>query len=310
MKKHFHIFVVALCVVAGWVSTPLAAQHYIGVRAGYGGGSVRVFPAEENGLTWGLYSGGVSWKYYSHDRFVGGVQVDVEYFQRAMKRELTYARLPDDTTTTYTRYINSVMVPLIWQPHLYFFGRSMRVYMNFGLTFSYNINSYYEWRSEIYAPYGEPVNLLERGNYEMRLTRDNRFGYGLMGGAGIGYLLGRFEFQVEARYYFGYSDILRNRNIYEENPLRSPLDNINVSVGVYYRLGRGGILSPPGKNAAEKIRQREERRAARREPFLQGDVVIDHPESAIDPETGRPFPPQGAPIRIEDLPNPSTIEIE
>ncbi|MFQ8804544.1 MAG: hypothetical protein ACLR8Y_04730 [Alistipes indistinctus] len=65
----------------------------------------------------------------------------------------------------------------------------------------------------------------------MQLNRDNRFGYGLCGGAGLAFLFGqqrRYEFSVEARYGFGYGDILRNGTKYKGNPDRSPLDNINV----------------------------------------------------------------------------------
>ena len=55
------------------------------------------------------------------------------------------------------------------------------------------------------------------------------------------------------RYYFGYSDILKNRNRYYDNgldgtenpfyytPIRSPLDNLSISVGVAFRIGRAGF---------------------------------------------------------------------
>ena len=239
----------------------LCAQHYVGVRTGYGGGQVRIYPPEDNGLVWGLYSGGVSWKYYSHERYVGAVEVDFEYFQRAFQRKRKYSFEENEKSKVYyQRYVNSVMVPVIWQPHFYFFQRSTRVFLNFGLTFSYNINS----RDERFDQEGK---IVESGSYTMSLTRDNRFGYGLMGGAGLGFLVGRFEIMGEARYHFGYADILKNRNIYEKNPLRSPLDNVNISIGAYYRLGKGGILSPPSKRTAEKMQQAAERRAAAVKPL-------------------------------------------
>ena len=228
------------------------AQHYVGVRAGYGSGSVRIFPPTETGMIWGLYSGGISWKYYSRVKYVGAVEADFEFMQRGYKELIKggFSYLPNDTTTTYHRSINSLMLPLIWQPHFYFFQRTMRVFINLGLTFSYNIDSRYEWHSEW-------SGLLESKPYPMEITRDNRWGYGLCGGAGMGFLMGRFELMFEGRYYFGYSDILKNRNKYEGNPLRSPLDNINISVGLYWRLGKGGILSAPSDRVAEKLRRKE-----------------------------------------------------
>lgn len=44
-----------------------------------------------------------------------------------------------------------------------------------------------------------------------------RWGYGLAGGGGISFLIRRFEINVRARYYFGLSDVVRNRNKYADN---------------------------------------------------------------------------------------------
>ena len=70
-------------------------------------------------------------------------------------------------------------------------------------------------------------------------------------------IFGQFEFGVRARYDFGYSDILRNRNKYYSNnldgvekpgenpfmltPLRSPLDNLTLSVKFGFRIGKDGF---------------------------------------------------------------------
>ena len=91
------------------------AQHYVGIRAGYGSGSVRIFPPTETGMIWGLYSGGVSWKYYSPVKYVGAVEADLEFMQRGYKELMKggFPYLPDDTTTTYHRNVNSLVLPLI-----------------------------------------------------------------------------------------------------------------------------------------------------------------------------------------------------
>ena len=267
----------------------LRAQHYVGVRAGYGaGGQTRFYPPEDNGLVWGLYSGGVSWKYYSYERYIGAVEMDVEYFQRAFMRKRRYTYEENEKSQMYyRRYINSVMVPMIWQPHFYFFQRTMRVSLNLGVTFSYNIKSpREEW-------FDREGNLTGSNSYTMKLTRDNRFGFGLMGGGALGFLVGRFEIMGEARYYFDYGDLLKNRNVYEANPLRSPIDNVNVSIGVYYRLGKGGILSPPSKKTAAKIQQKAERRAAAAKP-PEPEIRKPEPEPvpAPVPETAPSVEPQ------------------
>ena len=52
---------IILAFAAALWSGRLQAQHYIGVRGGWGGGSVRFQPVRETGIHWGLYSGGLSY---------------------------------------------------------------------------------------------------------------------------------------------------------------------------------------------------------------------------------------------------------
>lgn len=256
MSMRIKIFF-ALCVGALAFGSAFG-QHYVGAKVGYGSGSVRLFPQQETGMIWGMYSGGLSWKYYSTEKYVGGVQVDLEFMQKGYKHLKPYAPMPEDTTTMYYRYVNSVQLPLIWQPHVYLFNRSLRVFLNLGLVFSYNIDSHYKWTSD-------QEGLIEEGTYDMILVRDNRWGYGLCGGFGMSVLMNRFEIMAEGRYYYGYSDILKNRNKYADNPLRSPLDNINISIGMYYRLGKGGLLSAPSKRAAARMLKKESKELEKNE---------------------------------------------
>lgn len=222
-------------------TTGVNAQSYVGVRAGYGMGSARIFPEREMQTLGGMMSAGISYKYFSDMRFVGAIQADLQYFQRGFKYDLI-----KDSDTSYQRRINSIELPLMWHPHFYIFNRKGRVFMNLGLNLSYNLNSTFEETSK-------KNGVLDKGDYEMKLVRDNRWGYGLVGGFGVSFFYDRFEFLFEGRYYYGYSDILKNHNKYVGNPLRSPLDNINFSIGVYYRLGEGGIKAPPSKRMAAKL---------------------------------------------------------
>ncbi|MBQ4279074.1 MAG: PorT family protein [Rikenellaceae bacterium] len=286
MRKLFLLgSMVALALLA---ALPAAAQHYIGVRGGYGGGSARFEPKRETFLTWGMYSGGLSWKYYSPEKYVGAVEVDLEMLQQGYAYDLR-----KDGDSSYRRSINSVTLPVIWQPHFYLFRRSMRVFLNLGVTFSYNFNSRYEYVSKMNGVY-------EEGKYDMELIRDNRWGYGLVGGFGLSVLIGRVEAAFEGRYYFGYADILRNPNKYPGNPQRSPLDKINISMGLYYRLGKGGILAPLSKRAAAKEQERlearmwaEEERRAAREAREEGDVEEEAVAAPASGTVSDPVPGQG-----------------
>ena len=100
-----------------------------------------------------------------------------------------------------------------------------------------------------------------------KLPRDNRWGYGLAGGGGIAVLFGRYELNFRARYYFGLSDVVRNRNKYYDNtddgpenpfwttPMRSPLDNITITVGLSYRFNKEGFETWKPRPKREKNRR-------------------------------------------------------
>ncbi len=228
------------------------AQHTIGINAGPTVGSFRPYPALETKSVAGLYTGGLSWRYYSPQLAVGSVGVDIEFLQRGFSYA-PYAAFTEEGETDYyyTRKLNSIMVPLVWQPHVYMINRRVRLFLDAAITFSYNMSSSYTNDAADHYYHKEDW----KGDYIYKTARDNRFGYGLMGGVGINYLFGRFEIMARMRYYFGYSDIVKNRNKYYGNnidgsenpffysPIRSPLDNVTLSFGLNYRLGRGAGFS-------------------------------------------------------------------
>ncbi len=82
-------------------------------------------------------------------------------------------------------------------------------------TFSYQLSSDYEDESAKASGMAD-----WKGDYNYKTARDSRWGYGLAGGGGIAFLIRRFEINVRARYYFGLSDIVRNRNKYGQRHRR------------------------------------------------------------------------------------------
>ena len=235
---------ITLCGAAVLTAAAARAQHTVGVFGGFGTGTARFYPAQETKSVGGRFTGGLSWRYYSATRFVGCVGVDLEFLQRGFSFAPLASVTEDEADYLYyTRKLNSFMMPIVWQPHFYLARHHLRVYLEAALTFSYNFDSSYvndNARNSGIEPW--------HGKYTFKTVRDNRWGYGLAGGAGLAVLIGRFEASVGARYYFGYSDILRNRNKYYDNaldgaenpfwrtPQRSPLDNLMVRVGVACRF--------------------------------------------------------------------------
>jgi hypothetical protein len=258
MKRLLTIFSFTLCLLmlCGYRAK---AQSVFAVTGGAGMATSRLYPSQETRPIWGTGQAGLSWRYYSLPRFVGGIGVDLEWLQSGFSYA-PYASIYENKKDYkyYRRNVNTLMVPIVWQPHFYILKNSVRIYLDAAVTFSYYFSSTFENR-EIYtfgSMIGQGLEVIE-GKYNMRTERDNRFGYGLAGGVGIDFLIKQVEIGIRGRYYFGFSDILKNRNKYYDNgldqtlypgenpfwysPLRSPLDNIAISLRVGFRLNKKGF---------------------------------------------------------------------
>ena len=257
MKRLFKILTLVLALSVAMVAES-SAQHTIAVTGGTGYATARPYPAQEMKPIWGTYAAGVSWRYYSMPRFIACFGIDVELLQRGFSFA-PYPYLYEDKKDYkyYTHKLNSIVIPIVWQPHAYLFKKHLRVYLEAAPTFSFNFLSKFhndeKYSIKIDGSIPAPIS----GKYEFRPERDNRFSYGLRGGAGFDLIFGQFEFGVRAMYDFGYSDILRNRNKYYDNlldselkpgenpfyytPLRSPLDNLTLSIKLGFRIGKDGF---------------------------------------------------------------------
>lgn len=245
-RKLLHIIALSAVVL---LSQAAGAQHYIGAKAGYGGAQGRFYPPRETRFFWNCYTGGIAWKYYSEKPVIGAVAAEIEYQQRGYHTLMAGVWTDSTAYTSHFRTVNSVTVPLIWQPHLYFFDRKLRIFINAGVTFSFN-TGIGDRLTEVVQTVdlnGNVTSTSTTTDYTFITARDNRVNYGICGGFGAGVLFGRFEIFAEARYYYGMSDIIRNKTkyIFQQDFLRSELDNFFVYVGMYFRLGKGGIKAPP-----------------------------------------------------------------
>ena len=245
MKKITLIFATLL---AAALFTTASAQHTVGLLGGAGYATARLYPKQEMKPIIGGTNFGLSWRYYSLPRFVGAVGLDLELMQRGFSYGYDYTSTMDDNGIEerhykyYTRTMNTIMLPIVWQPHVYLAKNHIRAYVEAAFTLSYNFGG--EWEYD---------NRPDHGKYDWRLERDNRWNYGLAGGAGFALLFGRIEAGVRARYYFGYADVMRNRNKYYDNatdgpenpfsytPIKSPIDNIVINLTLAYRFNKDGF---------------------------------------------------------------------
>ncbi|MFI3289351.1 MAG: outer membrane beta-barrel protein [Rikenellaceae bacterium] len=249
---------IALTIVTIIVATMnLEAQNTLGVTGGFGSGGESIYPVVEGRTLYGLSNFGITWRNYSKTDIVGCFGIDLEYMQRGFSFSPYASSVPEgETLYYYTRRINSIMLPIVWQPHVYMFDRRVRVFLEAAATFNYDLNSTYsnDYQRNIDESAGLESDDWE-GVYEYMTSRDNRFGYGLAGGGGISLLGGKYEIMARIRYYYGFSDVVRNRNKYYSNnmdgsenpfiltPTRSPLNNLFINFGISYHFGPEGFLS-------------------------------------------------------------------
>ncbi len=253
------------------------AQHYVGLKAGYGGASGRFYPLpDKKGIVWNKLSGGVVWRHFTEQQVLGGMGLELEFQQRGyrvMDGRLSLGELvgelPDgegfvggnnivSDSTTYrvtTRSVSSITMPLLAHPHLYLFNRTVRLFGTLGASISYNtgLGDQVTTADHVWNENTRTHTVLTKTEpYKMQIARDVRWNYGLVMGGGLGVLVGRMEFFAEGRYYWGLSDILRYKSKYlfhdgreQDKPMRTELNNIFVSVGVTFRLGKGDITEQP-----------------------------------------------------------------
>ena len=139
-----HIRILILSAVSVIAVQGVVAQHTLGFIAGYGMGSGRFDPKQETRAIWGLYSGGLTWRYYGQQRYVGGFGVDLEFQQQAFSFATNYSQVDEKDPANYlyyTRRINSVVMPVVWQPHFYLLKNHVRVYLEASAKFFYNFSS-------------------------------------------------------------------------------------------------------------------------------------------------------------------------
>ena len=240
---------VAITLLTICSGTRATAQHTLTLVGGTGSTYARFYPAQETKWLWGAESFGLAWRYYSDTpRFVGAVGIDLDYMERGFLMGYTYTSefINDKEIRHYQFYrrdVQSLMLPMVWQPHIYLLNNRLRLFVEAAFVLSFNLSSQYSYENDRYPA----------GKYEWKVPRDNRFAYGLNGGAGFAVLLGQLELGFKARYNFGYSDLMKNRNKYYSNdtdgkenpfrysPLRSPVDNLTFSLTVGWRFNKRGF---------------------------------------------------------------------
>lgn len=171
----------------------------IGVNGGVNINSVSFDPSIKQGSLSGI-TGGITARYISEKYFamICGIQAELNYSQHGWKE------VYEESTDSYSRTMNYVELPLL--AHLAFGrDRGVQFFLNLGpqVGFLLSESEKYEYTSETWEPKGGVKDQYGK-------MADNKFDYGIVGGAGFELRTKAGNFLVEGRYYFALSDFYKN----------------------------------------------------------------------------------------------------
>lgn len=213
--------------------TPVVMQHYIGIRGGIGSGTGRFEPLRENIAYSGLLNFGIAYRFDApKQKYVGCIEANLNYMEKGYKYE-TYI----ESGIVESRKYSMIELPILWQPYLPLSSKNdlSRIFLSAGPYLGYAIDSHYQ----IYEL--ESGNTIDEGKYYFNSSRDNRFEYGIVVGGGIQIGYKRLLIAAEFRYNIMLSDTFKGVTKYPGNPFRSPIDQMNISIGIYYKLTQKAI---------------------------------------------------------------------
>lgn len=170
----------------------------VGVNGGININSVSFTPSIKQGSLMGI-TGGLTARYISEKYFamICGIQMELNYSQHGWKEEY------EESTDSYSRTMDYVEIPLL--AHLAFGReRGVRFFLNLGpqIGFLLNETEKYEYEGDKWEPKGVKE--------QYGKMADNKFDYGILGGAGLELRTKAGNFLVEGRYYFALSDFYSN----------------------------------------------------------------------------------------------------
>lgn len=190
-------------ITAGFILISLTTVAQVGERrnnlaVGFNGGvninTVSFEPTIKQKNLMGM-TGGITARYISEKYFamICGIQLELNFSQHGWKEDLENENVED----SYSRTMNYIEMPLL--AHLAFGKeeRGMQFFLNLGPQIGFLISeSEKDNASRIREQYGKMA--------------ENKFDYGILGGAGVELKTKAGNFLVEGRYYFALSDFYNN----------------------------------------------------------------------------------------------------
>ena len=148
-----------------------------------------------NGMALGITARYMCEKYFN---MMCGIQAEINYTQRGWKEDID-----DGSDNTYSRTMNYIEVPLL--AHLAFgkdaLDSGMRFFLNMGPQIGFFLSEK-ENMSDNWDTSARPNGITQQYGKMV----ENKFDYGILGGAGLEMSTGIGHFLLEGRYYYGLAD--------------------------------------------------------------------------------------------------------
>ncbi|NDV83707.1 PorT family protein [Bacteroides sp. 51] len=198
-KIFISILLVLLCLPAMAQVGEMRNNFAVGVNGGININSVSFTPTIKQGSLMGI-TGGLTARYISEKYFamICGIQMELNYSQHGWKEEY------EESTDSYSRTMDYIEIPLL--AHLAFGkDRGVQFFLNLGPQIGILLNE-----TEKYEYTGDKWEPNTQVKVQYGKMADNKFDYGILGGAGLELRTKAGNFLLEGRYYFALSDFYGN----------------------------------------------------------------------------------------------------
>jgi hypothetical protein len=225
--KHFKSNIRRKLLTIILLSSPIMAlsQTFLGLKGGYNLSLVDFSPNPEEAIDFATgISGGIILKIRNKKNL--GVQLELNYTEKGFTSENL------ETLETTTRKLNYIEFP--FYSHLYFGQKKLKIFVNAGGYLSYAFQSQLEIE----------VNGISRNeNYNFNPRVDNRFDFGVRGGAGVSYRIGNGEIHLDGRYSYGLGNIFNPYSPLTTSDF-SRIINYEITLGYLFQIGKKQDNSP------------------------------------------------------------------
>ena len=220
------ILAVFVCWLLPWGSLmaqdTFKPEFVLGVNGGITSSRINFTPRVAQ-VSLQQYSGGVAARYISEKHF--GLQAELNLSQRG------WEELKDSVPEhKYTKSLLYAELPVM--THIYFdLGSRVRMIFNLGPQIGYQISESVLANDVHYEP-GLAPSAGEPTPVQYTNKTEQLFDWGITGGGGFELRTGIGSFALEGRYYFGLSDIYRNRK--SDYYAASPHQVVNVKLTYFF----------------------------------------------------------------------------